>query len=181
MTDLLNLYSLMVSQLKLLVRSSAPLCDSPVELVPSPLIFQIKDEKILIEIVPNDGQLANLITLLQGPLFNIPSSDFLLYDPNSAESLIVQLSQFAVVDVYFTKEDLCLLNEYSIDNPTEPYINFARPVYPATTNSTGIITQGDAAQRSNIVRDIFRSVDGDGRIVSLNGKRHYCWGAIRQL
>ena len=145
------------------------LCDSPVELIPSPLIFQVKDEKVLIEIVPNDGQIANLITLLQGPLFNIPSSDFLLYNPNSADSLIDQLSQFAVVDVYFSKEDLCLLNQYSIDNQAEPYINFARPVYPATTNSTGILTQGDAAQKSDIVKDIFRTVDGDGAIVPVDG------------
>ncbi len=137
------------------------LCDSPVELIPSPLIFQIKDEKILIEIVPNVGQFANLIALLQGPPFNIPNSEFLLYDPLDPDPLITQLSQYAVVDVYFEKQDLCLINDYPL------IVNFARPVYPATTNSTGIITQGDAAQRSNIVRDIFRTVDGDGSIVTV--------------
>ncbi|NNE01608.1 MAG: S8 family serine peptidase, partial [Eudoraea sp.] len=139
------------------------LCDSPVELIPSPLIFQIKDEKVLIEIVPIDGQLTNLITLLKGSPFNIPDSEFLLYDPLDPDPLITQLSQFAVVDVYFLKQDLCLLNDYPL------IVNFARPVYPATTNSTGILTQGDAAQKSNIVRDIFRTVDGDGGIVPVDG------------
>ena len=50
------------------------------------------------------------------------------------------------------------------------YVNFARPVYPATTNSGGVITQGDAAQTSNIVRDIFRTVDDDGAIVPVVGR-----------
>ncbi|MCJ7465365.1 MAG: S8 family peptidase [Maribacter sp.] len=146
------------------------LCDNPVSLIPSPLIFQLKDDKVLIEIVPNNGQLANLITLLQGPPFNIPSSDFLLYEAGSSESLVDQLSRFAVIDVYFTKPDLCLLNDYSINNLTKPYINFARPVYPATNNSGGVITQGDAAQTSNIVRASFRTVDADGAIVPVDGK-----------
>jgi len=141
------------------------LCDSPIELVPSPLIFQIKEEKVLVEIVPVpiEGKLDELITLLQAAPFTIPNEDFLLFDPTSTDNLNTQLSQYAVVDVYFIKEDLCLLNDYPL------VVNFARPVYPARNNSTGILTQGDAAQKSNIVRDIFRTVDGDGGIVPVDG------------
>jgi len=139
------------------------LCDSPVELVPSPLIFQIKDEKVLIEIVPIEGRLEDLIVLLKALPFTIPDTDFLLYDPASTEDLVTQLSRYTVVDVYFVKQDLCLLNNYPL------IVNFARPVYPATTNSTGIVTQGDLAQKSAIVRDIFRTVDSDGSIVPVDG------------
>ncbi len=154
------------------------LCDSPQELIPSPLIFQIKEEKVLIEIVPTDGQLVNLIAVLQaapfGDTYNangdpngtptgISDEDFLLYDANSPDNLSTQLSRFAVIDVYFSKQELCLLNNYP------SLVNFARPVYPATTNSGGVITQGDAAQNSNIVRDIFRTVDDEGAIVPVDG------------
>ena len=139
------------------------LCDSPTELVLSPLIFQIKEEKVLVEIVPINGKLDELITLLQAAPFTIPNEDFLLFDPTSTDNLNDQLSQYAVVDVYFIKEDLCLLNNYPV------IVNFARPVYPARNNSTGILTQGDAAQKSNIVRDIYRTVDGDGGIVPVDG------------
>ncbi len=104
-----------------------------------------------------------LITLLQAAPFTIPNEDFLLFDPTSTDNLNDQLSQYAVVDVYFIKEDLCLLNNYPV------IVNFARPVYPARNNSTGILTQGDAAQKSNIVRDIYRTVDGDGGIVPVDG------------
>jgi hypothetical protein len=140
------------------------LCDSPVELVPSPLIFQIKEDKILVEVVPVQGQLLNLIAALKATPFTIQDEDFLLYDAtNTAENLETQLSRFAVIDVYIKKEELCFLNDIP------QYVNFARPVYPATTNSGGVITQGDAAQTSGIVRDLFRTVDDSGAIVPVDG------------
>lgn len=140
------------------------LCDNPVSLVPSPLIFQIKDDKVLIEIVPINGQFENVVSLLQGAPFNIQNTAFLLYEASSSENLVTQLSRFAVIDVYFTKQDLCLLNDYP------QLINFARPVYPATNNSGGIISQGDAAQTSNLVRASFRTAGTDGEIKSVDGK-----------
>ena len=48
------------------------LCDAPIELVPSPLIFQIKEEKILIEIVPIEGQLAEFDHLVTSCSFHNP-------------------------------------------------------------------------------------------------------------
>ena len=139
------------------------LCDSAEELVPSPLIFQIKEEKVLVEIVPIQGQLLNLIAELKTPTFGAVNEDFLLYDPANNETLETQLSKYAVVDVYLAKDVLCFLNDIP------QYVNFARPVYPASINSGGVVTQGDAAQTSNIVRDIFRTVDGTGAIVPVDG------------
>ena len=136
------------------------LCDAPDGLILSPLIFQLKDEKVLIEIVPLNGYIDEVIDLLN-VTFGVPFEDFLLYDDGSLISLVDQLNGFAAIDVYLTKEVVCSLNDYAIGNlkGNVPWINFARPVYPATTNSGGVITQGDAAQKSNLVRESFRIRD----------------------
>ena len=123
---------------------------------PSDLIFQIKAGKVLIEIIPKANQMGALISLLQGAPFNIALSDFLL-DVNQYNSL-------SAVDVYFKKPALCLLNDYS------DIINFARPVYPAKNNAGGVITQGDEAQTSDVVRERFFMANSSGDIVKVDGR-----------
>jgi len=123
---------------------------------PSDLIFQIKEGKVLIEIIPKANQMGSLISLLQGAPFNVALSDFLL-DVNEYNSL-------SAVDVYFEKEALCLLNDYS------DIINFARPVYPAKIDAGGVTTQGDGAQLSNAVRERFRMTNSSGDVVILDGR-----------
>ncbi len=131
------------------------LCDNVAGDTPSALIFQIAAGKVLVEIVPKDGEMQNVLTLLQGAPFNIPVSDFLLD--------ISEYANLAAIDVYFKPQDLCILNNYA------NIINFARPVYPAYNNSGGVVTQGDAAQVSNTVRESFRLIKSDGNIVPVDG------------
>ena len=131
------------------------LCDQVAGETPSDLIFQTIADKVLVEIVPIDGQMQNVISLLRGVEFNIPTSDFLL-DLASYNSL-------SAIDVYIEKTKLCDLNLH------DKIINFARPVYPAYNNSGGVLSQGDAAQTSNLVRESFRIKDNSGAIVPVEG------------
>ncbi|HEY5688277.1 MAG TPA: S8 family serine peptidase, partial [Yeosuana sp.] len=131
------------------------LCDNVAGETPSELIFQIAAGKVLVEIVPKATQMQAVLNLLRGAPFNIPVSDFLLN--------ISEYNNLAAVDVYFTPQDLCLLNNYG------DIINFARPVYPAYNNSGGVSTQGDEAQKSNLVRESFRLIKSDGNIVPVDG------------
>jgi len=131
------------------------LCDNVAGDEPSDLIFQISEGKVLVEIVPNALQMQAVLNLLQGAPFNIPTSDFLLD--------ISEYSNLAAIDVYFNPQDLCALNNYA------DIINFARPVYPAYNNSGGVMTQGDGAQTSNLVRESFRIIKSDGNIVPVDG------------
>ena len=131
------------------------LCDNVAGTIPSPLIFQIAAGKVLVEIVPKDAQMQAVLNLLQGAPFNIPVSDFLLD--------ISEYSNLAAIDVYISNQYLCLLNDYA------NIINFARPAYPAYNNSGGVISQGDNAQESNLVRESFRLIKSDGNIVPVDG------------
>ncbi|MFH4965508.1 S8 family peptidase [Gaetbulibacter sp. M235] len=131
------------------------LCDNVAGETPSDLIFQVAGGKVLVEIVPKASQMQAVLTLLQGSPFNIPTSDFLLD--------ISEYSNLAAIDVYFNSQDLCALNNYG------EIINFARPVYPAYNNSGGVISQGDAAQTSDLVRESFRVIKSDGNILPVDG------------
>ena len=130
------------------------LCENP-EYIPSDLIFQINDDKVLVEIVPVSGEMENVILLLQGPQFLIPASDFLLD--------ISEYGNLSAVDVYIQRSKVCDLNSFG------EIINFARPVYPAKIDSGGIVSQGDGAQTSNLVRDSFRilKVDSNGDVFTV--------------
>ena len=121
---------------------------------PSPLIFQISEEKVLIEIVPLSGEMQNVITLLQNT-FGVSASDFLLD--------LSDLGSLTVIDVYFPISSLTDLNDYA------NIINFARPLYPSYTNAGAVISQGDGAQTSNVVRESFRLVNSNGDIVPVDG------------
>ncbi|NOQ91868.1 MAG: S8 family serine peptidase [Flavobacteriaceae bacterium] len=131
------------------------LCENVAGDTPSDLIFQVKNGKVLVEIVPHDGQMQNLLTLLQTQ-FNVSSTDFLLDLPN--------YNDFSSVDLFMEKLDICRFIEFP------NIINFVRPVYPAYNNSGGVITQGDAAQTSNVVRESFRIKNSEGIIVPVDGK-----------
>ncbi len=131
------------------------LCDNVAGNTPSELIFQITAGKVLVEIVPKASQMQNVLALLQGSPFNIPVSDFLLN--------ISAYNNLSSIDVYMNTQSLCALNSYG------NIINFARPVYPAYNNSGGVNTQGDGAQKSDLVRDSFRLIKSDGNIVPVDG------------
>ncbi len=130
-------------------------CEDVAGITPSEFIFQVNADKVLVEIVPNDQKMPNLISLLTGSPFNIPASDFLL-DLSLYNSL-------ASLDVYLKKDDICNLVGFT------DIINFARPVPPTILNSGGVLTQGDAAQTSDIVRESFRVKNSSGDLVKVEG------------
>ena len=155
------------------------LCDNVTGETPSDLIFQIKEEKVLVEIVPIAGKMNEVIDLLKGidPVtmscnnlsspFTIPDTDFLLYDPDKTIKEV--LDGLTAIDVYIEKDLICNLNDYAC------IINFARPVYPAIKNSFGAmstgnaISQGDASQGSDVVRESFRLIDAVGNVLPVDG------------
>lgn len=131
---------------------------------PSDLIFQITDDKVLIEIVPNIGQFNAVISLLKNTFtisYDINPTDFIV-DPDTNSTL-------AAIDVYFPIASLLDLNLY----PTE--INFVRPLYPAIKNSVGdgftgnVVSQGDATQGSDVVRESFRLINEAGTVLPVDG------------
>jgi len=154
------------------------LCDGIAGEVPSPLIFQLdNDGKALVEIIPIKEQFDNVIKLLQGITpdcssiaspFNIPDTDFLLYEQGKTVEQV--LDGLAAIDVFISEDVLCNLNDYPC------VINFARPVYPSIKNifdngDTGLaVSQGDSAQASDIVRKSFKLIDAEGNVLPVDGK-----------
>ena len=141
--------------LSILGQEFTSFCEDVVGDTPSDLIFQVNNGKVLIEIVPLDGQMQNLLTLLQTQ-FNVPTTDFLLD--------IINYNSLSSVDLWAGKSIICQLP----DHPD--IINFVRPVYPSHINSGGVITQGDEAQTSNVVRESFRIKNSEGAFVPVDGK-----------
>jgi len=147
------------------------LCDGVAGQNPSPFIFQIDNNgKVLVEIVPIEGQFQAVIDLLKGITpacasvsspFNVADADFLLYEQGQTISSV--LTGLAAIDIYLTNDIICSLNDYSC------VINFARPVYPAYNNSGLVKSEGDVAQTSNIVRQSFRKFNADGDAVPIDG------------
>jgi hypothetical protein len=142
------------------------LADNTAGDIPSKLIFQITNEKVLIEIVPNINQFSAVILLLKntyGLSYNIDPllSDFIL-DPDANSTL-------AAIDVYFPIARLLELNLYTTE------INFVRPLYPVIKNSVGdgftgnAVTQGDATQGSDVVRESFRLINEAGTVLPVDG------------
>jgi hypothetical protein len=137
-------------------------CEGVAGEAPSSLIFQSKNEdgvlKVLVEIIPEPTLMSTVLGILTGPDFNISNADFLL-DPN-----VYDYNTLSAIDVFMDKDEICLLNDYA------DYINFARPVYPSAINSGGVVSQGDAAQTSNLVRESFRMKNSEGLIVPVDGE-----------
>jgi len=151
------------------------LCEGVAGETPSDLIFQINGEKVLVEIIPIEGQFDAVIDLLQGITpacstisspFSIPNADFLLYETDVKTDLV----GLTAIDVFITNDALCDLNDYPC------VINFARPVYPSIKNvlgdgTTGLaVSQGDTAQTSDIVRESFKLIDSEGNVLPVDGK-----------
>ena len=152
------------------------LCDGIAGDEPSPLIFRLNNNKVLVEIIPVKGQFQGAIDLLKGITpqcstiaspFNIPDSDFLLYD--STKTIEEVLEGLAAIDVFITEDVICKLNDYPC------VINFARPAYPSIKNAfangnTGLaVSQGDATQTTDIVRESFKLIDAVGNVLPVDG------------
>jgi len=61
-------------------------CDNVAGDEPSNLIFQLKEGKVLVEIVPIEGRMNDVIRLLRTSEFNVANPDYLLYDPLSIQT-----------------------------------------------------------------------------------------------
>jgi hypothetical protein len=131
---------------------------------PSGLIFQINDEQeVLIEITPQKNMLADAISLLTGTFgrqYNTDPqvSDFVLNPMVIADPA----NELQAIDLFFPIDRLLELNSYPL------LLNFVRPLYPSYQNGGVVDSQGDAAQKSDIVRESFRIVR-DGEVVAIDG------------
>ena len=131
---------------------------------PTDLVFQINDEnEILLELVPRDGKLSEVINLLQTTFTRVYSSDPALTDFLVDPTLMIA-EDFQAIDLYFPIPRLFELNDHS------DAINFARPIYPSYQNGErfDVISQGDAAQVSDLVKESFRMMR-NGEIVEVDG------------
>ncbi|MBL7473639.1 T9SS type A sorting domain-containing protein [Robertkochia sediminum] len=130
---------------------------------PSEIIYQLQNERLLVEVVPNPGQLAAVIDLLRNTFgLNFSSGDFLI-DPN-----ILISEQFSSVDCYFPVSRLLELNDHA------GLINFVRTNYLPLLEETDLqavaFSEGDSLQGSLAARRSFgtvteeeaRFVDGSG-------------------
>ncbi|WKK66337.1 S8 family peptidase [Lutimonas zeaxanthinifaciens] len=144
------------------------ICDNVVGDNPSDLIFQVFDEKVLVEIIPVSGKLNDVIALLETSVFNIEDQDYLLYSSQNPDPFIF-LNGLSAIDVYINTSVLCDLNDYP------EVINFARPVYPSIKNEFNeenrglVVSQGDATQTTDIVRESFKLIDQEGRVSPVDG------------
>lgn len=130
--------------------------------VPSSLIYQINEGKVLIEIVYLEGKLQESLTILTS-VFGLQYSS----DPQTTDFIIdpavILSNELPAIDVYFPIVRLGELNTYF------ETINFVRPLYPSIRNAGITTTQGDTTQQSRIVRETFRTVIND-EIVVVDGK-----------
>ena len=124
---------------------------------PSEVIFQLNEnkEKVLIEIVPKNGNTQQTIDLLQNT-YGVQVSDFLI-----SPSEIISMN-LATIDVYFP---ILQLDNLNLETTT---LNFIRIIYPSFQNKGIVTTQGDSIQRSSFVRDSFRIIR-DGEVVPVDG------------
>lgn len=124
--------------------------------IPSPLIFQLTENKVLVEIVPKANQTAAVLTWLET---YVEEADYLL-PPSSYLEL-------SAIDVYFPIDNLFDFNQFES-------INFVRPLYPSANESIGdgytgeSVSQGDTVQSSDIVRQAFRIIR-DGELFPVDG------------
>ena len=154
---------------KLIGQELSSFCDNLVGETPSELIYQLKEDKVLVEIIPIDLLQTDVIDLLKGTPFNIPDQDFLLYDPLKPSTPYDFLAGFSAIDVYIATDLVCFLSDYPL------LINFARPVYPSIKHAFGdgftglAVSQGDATQGSDVVRESFRLINSEGTVLPVDG------------
>ena len=130
---------------------------------PSEIIYQIKEEKVLVEIIPQPGQLNALINLLENVFqVNYSAGDFLI-DPQ-----ILTSQEFSSVDCFVLISRLLELNEYP------EIINFVRtnyvPLFEQTDLQGVAFSEGDSLQGSLAVKRSFGTVtEGEARFVDGTG------------
>ena len=135
--------------------------------LPSELIFQLNtNEEVLIEIVPTNGKMQDVLDLLQlaSPSgFGRSLSHFIV-----APTIIAE--KYATIDVYFPISRLLELNAYG-DGTIATIINFARPLYLPNLSAGTVTSQGDAAMLTNDVRESFSTGrEQDGSRIPLDGR-----------
>lgn len=104
-------------------------------------IFLLKPDSVLIDIITFLNQTASLRTTLMGPAYGL--RDTLNNGPNSL-----------LITGWFAIAKLPLLNNVA-------GINYVRPAFPAISNSGNVMTQGDSAIRSGLVRNGY-GLTGEG-------------------
>ena len=141
---------------------------------PSDIIYQIDaNEKVLIQIIPFNGQTQAVIDVLEDVFslaydgINLQNSDFIV-DP-----AVIISEDLEAIDVFFP------INKLLPPPPSEPqlpvladYFNIIKtaqalytPFTSGVAEKTGdAVTQGDAAQTSDIVRESFRIVTPEGSL-----------------
>ncbi|WP_224490667.1 S8 family serine peptidase [Robertkochia flava] len=126
---------------------------------PSDIIYQLKENDLLVEVIPNPGQLVALINLLQNTFgLNNASGDFLI-DPQ-----VLIDEAFSSVDCFVPVGRLLELNNYP------DIINFVRTNYVPLFEQNGLqgvaFSEGDSLQGSLAVRKSFGTVvDGEARFL----------------
>ncbi|NMM48508.1 S8 family peptidase [Marinigracilibium pacificum] len=130
---------------------------------PTGLVYQLDQNKnrVLIEIIYNEGQLQNTLDLLQNTFGLTYSTDPLVSDFIINPQIIIS-ENLSVIDVWFQITSLGILNNYNTE------INLARPAYPGLLNNGLTTSQGDTSQNSNIVRESFRTLV-NGELAFIDG------------
>ena len=137
---------------------------------PSSLIYQLTNDKlkVLVEVVPKAGKLQDVLDLLQNTYdlhySSIPPN---ILNPNPTDFIInpstISANGLSTIDVFFPINRLLELNG------SAQIINFVRVLYPSARNAGIVTSQGDIAQKSNLVREAFKIKDGAGEIVEVDG------------
>ncbi|MCW3093283.1 MAG: subtilase family protease [Ferruginibacter sp.] len=113
-------------------------------IVPSPYIYHIIGQSVLIEIIATVGQYQTLLQKLQN-VYGM--TDFVDNGPNTL-----------IITGKIPIANLCKLND---DATIRPYINHCRPLFPAIVSSGVALTNGDIAMHSDLVRNSY-NLSGSG-------------------
>ena len=130
---------------------------------PLDFIYQTEGDRLLVQIIPESGQMAAVIQRLESELsLSYASGDFIV-DPQ-----IVLSREFGAIDAYLTKAGVLAVNEWE-------NVNFVRalqqPIVGGQEQGAGLVNaESDAAHRANLVRKYFGTfVDGEARFVDGSG------------
>ncbi len=133
---------------------------------PSDLIYRINDNnEVLIEIIPGSVNGTTLMPDLISLLKNTFSLQFNT-NPNLSNFIInpdiILQDGLTAADVFFPINRLLELENYAS-------VKFASLLVPSFRNAERATSQGDAVQKTSVVRESFRIVQ-DGEIVPVDGK-----------
>ena len=105
------------------------------------LIYTISNDKVLIEIIPANGQYLSLLQELRTPAFGLTNE--------------IANGEQQIITGYFPVANLPLLDNLPLK------VRFVRPAYPPVKNGGTITTKGDIAQHTDLARAGY-GVDGKG-------------------